>query len=362
MSSERKPAVDVSITVVNFNVKHFADQCLRSIYASKGDIDFEVFLVDNASNDGSPEYLQARHPDVNYIINRENLGFGRANNQAMERATGRYLLILNPDTILGETSLEAMVEYMDSHPEAGAMGPMILTRDGGFDVASKRGFPTPWVAFTRLSGLANLFPKSRIFGRYNLLYLDPNKPCEVDALVGSCMMVRREVYLQVGGFDEDYFMYHEDVDLGWLTHLAGYKIMVVPRAVVYHKYSFSRNKKKFFWMERNRFWVILKNYKTGTLILIFPAFIFMEIGLIFYSLVSGWFIWKIKSYFSALSGLNKVLEKRKKVQRERVVGDREFSRYLTGVVKFEDINNPVLSLANIFFNLYWKITKQLIFW
>lgn len=226
--------VDVSIIIVNYNVKHFAEQCLKSIYASGGNLNLEVFIVDNASEDGSVEYLERRFSNVIIIVNSENIGFGRANNIALSRAKGKYILILNPDTLLGEDSLAQLVGYMESHPRAGAIGPKILTRYGGFDVSSKRGLPTPWVAFTRISGLSRFFPRSRLFGKYDLLYLDPDQPAEVDSLVGSCMMIRSNVYSEVGGFDEDFFMYGEDIDWCYRIMLAGWEIHYAPVTKIVH--------------------------------------------------------------------------------------------------------------------------------
>lgn len=226
--------VDVSVIIVNYNVKHFAEQCLHSVKTATGELSIEVFLVDNGSTDGSVEYLKNRFPSVEIIVNDENLGFGRANNLALSRAKGRYLLILNPDTILGEDTIKQLVNYLDANPRAGAVGPKILTREGSFDISSKRGLPTPWVAFCRLSGLAKLFPGSRTFGRYDLLYLDPDQPAEVDSLVGSCMMVRDEAYRQVGGFDEDYFMYGEDIDWCYRIKQAGWQVHYAPVTTIVH--------------------------------------------------------------------------------------------------------------------------------
>jgi len=342
----------VAIIVLIYNGLKYLPACfgsLKKIDYPKEDL--EIIAVDNNSQERTVDYLKKNFPEITLIESKRNLGYTGGNNLGLRYALKKnfdYFFILNHDTEVKANFLKELVSLAEKDKKIGILQPKVLLWPET-DKIQTSGNKIHYLGFC-YSG--DCYQKDYLFG----------EPKEIAYASGSAMLVRREVLEKIGLFDEDYFMYHEDVDLGWLTHLAGYKIMVVPRAVVYHKYSFSRNKKKFFWMERNRFWVILKNYKIGTLILIFPAFIFMEIGLIFYSLVSGWFIWKIKSYFSALSGLNKVLKKRKKVQRERVVGDREFSRYLTGVVKFEDINNPVLSLANIFFNLYWKIIKQLIFW
>jgi len=226
--------IDISIIIVNYNVKHFAEQCLRSVEAATGSLSVEVFLVDNGSSDESVEYLRSRFPSVTIIDNGENLGFGRANNIAFKRAQGRYLFVLNPDTLLGEDTLHALVEYMDEHPRAGAAGPKILTRDGSFDVTSKRGFPTPWVAFCRFSGLARLFPMSEFFGRYDLLYLSPDQPAEIDSLVGSCMIVRSDVYREIGGFDEDYFMFGEDIDWCYRMKQTGWQIHYAPVTTIVH--------------------------------------------------------------------------------------------------------------------------------
>jgi GT2 family glycosyltransferase len=177
-------AVDISIIIVNFNVKYFVEQCLRSVAAASEGVSVEVFVVDNGSTDGSLEYLRPLFPTVRFIDNITNSGFGSANNVAMKISLGRYLLILNPDTLIGSDSLRAMVKYMDDNPQVGASGPKILTRTGEFDRTCKRGLPTPWVGFCRLSGLSRLFPQSRLFGKYDLLYLDSDTPAEVDALSG----------------------------------------------------------------------------------------------------------------------------------------------------------------------------------
>ncbi len=227
-------SIDVSIIIVNYNVKHFLEQCLRSIYLSAHNLNLEIFVVDNNSTDGSLEYLKPRFPEVHFIKNTQNVGFARANNQALRLAQGRYILILNPDTLLKQDSLQALIEYMDAHPRSGACGPKMLDRYGKFDKTSKRGFPTPWVAFCRLSGISKLFPHSPLFSRYDLLYIDENTPAIIDALTGSCMMIRREAYLQTGGFDEDFFMYGEDIDWCYRIQQAGWEIHYAPVTKIIH--------------------------------------------------------------------------------------------------------------------------------
>jgi GT2 family glycosyltransferase len=228
------PLTDLSIVIVSYNVKHFTEQCLRSIQSSCKNLRIEVFVVDNASSDGSVEYLIPRFPSVTFIANQENLGFAKANNLALSKAVGRHLMILNPDTLVSEGALETLVAYLDSNPDVGAVGPKLLTRYGQFDRTSKRGFPSPWVSFCRLSGLAVLFPKSRLFGRYDLLYLDENQVSSIDALCGGAMILRRESYEKIGGLDETFFMFGEDIDWCYRIKLAGYQIHYVPTARIIH--------------------------------------------------------------------------------------------------------------------------------
>lgn len=194
----------------------------------------EIIVVDNNSTDNSIEFLSPRFPTVKFISNSENVGFAKANNIALSETSGRYLMLLNPDTLVGRDSLRALITYLDDHPKVGIAGPKHLNRYGIFDKASKRGLPTPWVAFCRLSGLSALFPKSSIFGKYDLLYLDPDQPSEVDSLTGACMIVRREAYAQVGGLDESFFMFGEDIDWSYRFSLAGWQVHYAPTASIVH--------------------------------------------------------------------------------------------------------------------------------
>ena len=182
--------LDLSVIIVNYNVREFLEQALRSVCRACGGLAAEILVVDNNSVDGSVEMVRRDFPQVRLIANEENAGFGRANNQAIRQARGRYLLILNPDTIVQEDTLTTLVRFMDAHPDAGAVGCQILNPDGTFAPESRRAFPTPRVAFYRMIGLSRLFPRSPRFGRYNLTYLPRDAVAEVDALSGSCMLVR----------------------------------------------------------------------------------------------------------------------------------------------------------------------------
>lgn len=226
--------MDLTIIIVNYNVKYFLEQALHSLRKSTREISTQFIVIDNASDDGSVEFLRENFPWVDVIANRENLGFSKANNQGLIRAEGGYILVVNPDTVVGEDTIKILLDFMDVHPDVGAIGPKLIDRGGKFELNSRRGFPTPFAAFCKISGLAQIFPRSRLFARYNLTYLDPDTSSEVDALTGAFILIRREVYQQVGGFDEDFFMYGEDLDWCYRIKNAGWKIYYLPDARVIH--------------------------------------------------------------------------------------------------------------------------------
>ncbi len=226
--------MDISVIIVNYNVKYYLEQALLSIKEAAKDFETEYIVVDNASQDGSAEYVRQNFPWVQLIANNDNVGFGRANNQGLKLAKGRYLLVLNPDTVVSEDSLKLLIEYMDSHTDIGAITPKLLDKEGRLEASCRRGFPSPFASFSKITGLASIFPKSRLFAQYTLTYLDPDLPHDVDSICGAFMLVRREVYLKVGGFDEDYFMYGEDVDWSYRIKLAGWRIFYLPEAQVIH--------------------------------------------------------------------------------------------------------------------------------
>lgn len=219
-----RPTVDLSVIIVNYNVKEFLSNLLVSIEKASQGITVEVIVVDNASDDGSIELLKEKHPGVILISSDKNLGFSKANNLGLKRAKGRYLLLLNPDTLVEEDTFRKMIHFLDNNTSVGMAGCKILNPDGTLQLACRRGFPGPWTSFCKVTGLSTLFPKSRLFARYNLTYLDENQTYEVDAISGSFMMIRRECYEKTGGLDEQFFMYGEDLDLCYRVQKAGYKV------------------------------------------------------------------------------------------------------------------------------------------
>ncbi len=226
--------MQLSVIIVNYNVKAFLHQALESVLRSVRDIDAEIIVVDNHSLDGSVEMIQKDFPQVRLIANPENAGFSRANNQGIEVATGEYLWLLNPDTIVQEDTPAHLISVMETNPGIGLLGCKILNDDGSLQLACRRSFPTPWVAFTKLVGLARMFPNTRMFGKYNLTYLDPGVETEVEAISGSCMFVRREAVEQVGTLDETFFMYGEDLDWCYRFRKSRWKVWYTPSTSIIH--------------------------------------------------------------------------------------------------------------------------------
>jgi N-acetylglucosaminyl-diphospho-decaprenol L-rhamnosyltransferase len=235
--------LDLAIVIVNYNVRELLRRCLESVYASEGMLRLGVCVVDNASADGSAQMVREWFPQVKLIANSENLGYPAANNQGLIRlgmqaedpdTRPRYGLLLNPDTELPSDALATLLAYMDSHQAIGVLGPKLVMPDGRLDLACRRAFPSPEVAFYRMAGLSRLFPRSERFGRYNMTFLDENEPAEVDSVVGAFMLVRREAIDQVGLMDERFWMYGEDLDWAKRMKDVGWRVLYYPEVEVLH--------------------------------------------------------------------------------------------------------------------------------
>ena len=226
--------IDVSVVIVNYNVRDLLRECLRSLEPDLRELRGEVWVVDNASRDGSAEMVADEFPRVRLIRNDQNRGYAAANNQAIREARGRYVLVLNPDTKLPAGAVAACLAELDAHPDIGALGPKLVRADGSLDRACRRSFPSPEVAFFRLVGLAKLLPNHPRVARYNLLNVDPDTPLDVDSVCGAFMLVRREVIERVGMFDETFRMYGEDLDWAYRIKAAGWRVRYHPSVVVLH--------------------------------------------------------------------------------------------------------------------------------
>jgi GT2 family glycosyltransferase len=213
--------LQLSVIIVNYNVRFFLEQCLYAVQKAIRGIEAEVIVVDNNSADGSMAYLQPLFPGTRFIINTANLGFAKANNQALAQCSGEHVLFLNPDTLIPESCLHLCLAYLSAHPRAGALGLRMLDGKGRFLAESKRSFPSPLASFYKLTGLAALFPRSARFNEYALGELDENQDHEVPVLAGAFTLVEKALLDELKGFDESYFMYGEDIDLSFRIRAAG---------------------------------------------------------------------------------------------------------------------------------------------
>jgi GT2 family glycosyltransferase len=224
----------LTIVIVNYNVRYFLEQCLLSVQKAMQGVAGEVYVVDNNSVDGSVAMVQERFTWVQCIANKENVGFSKANNQAMRVAKGEYVLLLNPDTVVEEDTFQKVVEFMDAHPDAGGLGVKMVDGKGVFLPESKRGLPSPETSFYKIFGISRLFPRSARFNRYHLGHLSNEEVHEIEILSGAFMLMRKETLDKVGLLDEDFFMYGEDVDLSWRIILGGWKNYYYPGTRIIH--------------------------------------------------------------------------------------------------------------------------------
>ena len=246
-------ALKLSVIIVNYNVKYYLDQCISSVLrafevmkkASSSDSSVneevaEIIVVDNHSADGSVDYLEKRYPQmlypmVRFVRSAHNLGFARANNIAIRQSRGEYVLLLNPDTIVGEDTLKASVDFMDAHEDAGAVGVRMLGAQGRRAMESRRGLPTPMVSFFKMLGFCNRWPHHRLFGKYYMGYLPWDEPCQIEVVSGAYCMLRRKALDEVGLLDEDFFMYGEDIDLSYRVLKGGYHNFYLPVDILHYK-------------------------------------------------------------------------------------------------------------------------------
>lgn len=226
--------IAVSICVVTYNARDYLRDCLLSLRENMQLINFEVIIVDNGSQDGTAEMLLEEFPSACVIHNKDNLGFTRPMNQALRAACGKYLLLLNPDTVILPAALDTLVWFMDSHPTAGICGPKVLNRDGSMQKSCRRGDSRPWAVITYFTGLYARFPNSKLFGGYLMNYLDEDEVNEVGGVSGSCMLIRRKVVDQIGYLDERYFAYQEDADYCLQARRAGWEVFYVPSSQLIH--------------------------------------------------------------------------------------------------------------------------------
>ncbi len=236
--------IDLSIIIVSFNTKEFVKKCIDAIYKSDFCKRYEIILVDNASSDGTAQYIRKRFPGVILVESDENLGFSKANNIGVKRSVGRFLLFLNPDTEVNKNTLSYMISFMENRKDVGASTCFVKLSSGRLDDGAHRGFPTPWSSFCYFSGLSRIFPKSKLFSGYTMGWLDLTKEHEVDSVVGAFMMARRKAGDEINWWDEDYFFYGEDIDFCFRLKEKGWKVYFVPKVSALHHKGISGGIKK----------------------------------------------------------------------------------------------------------------------
>jgi len=256
--------MDLSIVIVTWNSRDFIRNCLDSIFLLPEKVRYEIIVVDNGSSDETAKIVREFYPEVDLIENRKNSGYAKANNQGIKESQGKYLLLLNPDTQLMENSLASMREFMEGNPQAGALGPQLLNPDKSVQ-PSCREFPSFSALVWEFLGLSRIFPKGRIFGRWRMGYFSFDQLREVDQPMGSCLMLRRETLEELGGFDEKFSMFFNDVDLCYRIKNAGWKIYFYPGTqVIHHKGASTRKvKRRMIWFSHLAFYKFFKKHKRG---------------------------------------------------------------------------------------------------
>lgn len=319
------------------------------------DFDVEILVVDNDSSDDTVAYLQEHFSSVKLIVNQKNLGFVGANNigyQYARQAKADYIYLLNQDTVIRPGWLQPLYDFARQHKFGSLQSKLLL-----------------WPDTSRINTVGNVIHFLG-FG-YGAGSGQPDRPDleikKINYASGAGVFLSMRVLADLAHtalFDETLFMYLEDLDLGWSLNLLGYDHYLVPDSIVYHKYSFDRSMKNYYWFERNRLWIMLKNYRLGTLALIFPAWLLMEIGQWIYAIRHRRLIQKFRAglWFWSLASWRTLLRKRLQIQSKRVRTDRQVVGAFSSRILFQGLASPLLALANIFLYIYWAIVKRLIFW
>jgi len=344
----------VLIVILVYNGADFLRDCLSSLAnISYPKDNFEVLIIDNASTDNSVDYLKNNWAEFKLIENKKNSGFAAGNNIGLQYGIDNgfdYVYLLNQDTVVKPDFLNEIMAVAETDPKIGAVqSKLLLYQDQG--KINSLGNEIHYLGFAFAGG-----------------YQRPDQELAVREIAypsGASVLLRVEALKQIGLFNAEFFMYHEDADLGWRLWLSGWKVMLAPNSVVYHKYEFSRSIKKYYYMERNRYLVTLQNYKMATILLISPAWLIMDIAMFFYSFIGGWWReeFKVYAYFFDLRSWDKLIKVRKEVQNKRKIKDKEIIKRFVGRIEFQGIENPLLKyIANPAFNLYWQIAKRLVWW
>jgi len=369
----------VGVVIATYNPGKYLKPLFRSLnalnYPKK---DFKVFVVDDNPGVSLKDEVQSLKDELNVelIENKENLGFAGGNNVGMRKALewgADYVVLLNQDMEVYKDWLGELVNRIElpSHStgsplsrcdrlrfEVGVVQSMILLMQDK-DKINSTGERLNYIGIGYSGNCQLSQPKAGQPLAEIINYQSMNNI--ISYASGASVLFKSDVLKEIGFFDEDFFMYHEDSDLSWRARMAGWEIGLAEKAICYHDYRFNFKPKTFYWTEKNRLAFLLKNFAIKTLVLILPMFLVMEVGMVLYSLVTGWFLWKIKSYAWVLANLGQILKKRREIQKRRKVKDRELKKYLVAGIEFGGMGNPLLRwVANPMMKLYWWIIKPLI--
>lgn len=328
-----------AIIIVGYKSKQYLPECLESI-SSQSYKDFKVYFIDNNSNDGSIEFLKQEYPEVKILANEQNLGFAKANNIAASSAIkdgAQNIFLLNPDTILDKNCLE----ILSNHFSDNILQPLVLIHKGKkTDKINTSGGHVHYLGYSYCSN----------YGDETFTPQD-----QLPLASGAAMLIPAKIIKDIGLFDEDFFMYHEDVDFSWRARLAGYKIISVPEAKVWHKYSFSQNPRKFYFFERNRGKFVLKNYSLKTILLLSPIIIISELLSLLYLALTLKPGVKLSAWWDNLVNFWGTIKKRRTIQSQRKISDKILFSLSTCKLDFSEMNNPIFKIASIGSKIYWRI-------
>ncbi len=337
-----------SVVLLSYNSRHDIEECMSSL-ADQTYRNYEIIIVDNASSDKTPEFIRTEYPDIKLVETGSNTGYPAGNNIGFSHAKGDYIVVLNPDTIADSNWLAELIKPLEDHTEIALTTSKILI----YDQRDRINTCANTVHYTGLDFCRGLNEPSASFSKNE----------EVGAISGCSFAIRKEVFAELGGFDPDFFLYLDDVDLSWRARLAGYRIMFAPASVVYHKFQFSIAPWKVFYLERNRYLMLLKNCSLRMLILLSPAFFVSEIVTWGHAVLHGFSYMnnKLKAYLWILTNPGKIMKKRQEVQRYRKINDMEFFKYLDWRIPFEQtikkgmMHFAVDKIFNSFFRIYYKL-------
>jgi GT2 family glycosyltransferase len=344
----------VAIIIVTYNARQYLDDCLLSLKKINYPLDdFKVVIVDNNSQDDTVSHIQNNFSEFHLISLDKNLGFAGGNNVGFEFASKNnydYVFALNQDTAVDPNFLIKAVELAQSNNQIGAVQSKLLLH-GQPDKVNSTGNHIHYLGFAYAGG-----------------HQTPDQKINISKIAypsGAAVLYRMSALAEVGFFDEELFLYHEDTDLGWRLWLAGWQCILSPESIVYHKYEFSRSISKYYFMERNRYIVMLQNYHLATLIIILPMLLVVELMMFGYSFTTGWWREKLRAiiYFFGIKNWQRILKNRKRVQNFRKVKDQQIVKRFVSVINFQEIKNPLVNLIfNPLCSVYWSVIRRVIFW